>query len=222
MIGPHRRQFAGEQSLFETHLDECMSCRDRLETSAAEQKYWSEAAIYLRDDALDGELATIFRERHVDRPVFLDAQCDGGLGLAAVPRRAQFGEASLAELLLLVVARVRHRDGGVEPDPVVRAGCLAGADAPRGSPMAGKQGGNIALTYIQKYLSAYLAEHLKQQLAKRKKGFPPEILSYHIASSFISLLTWWLDSDSTYSTEQMNDFYRRLVEPGVNLIMLAG
>ena len=88
--------------------------------------------------------------------------------------------------------------------------------------MAGKQGGNIALTYIQKYLSGYLTDHLKQQLAKRKKGFPPEILSYHIASSFISLLTWWLDNDSTYSAEQMNDFYRQLVEPGVNSIMMAG
>ena len=88
--------------------------------------------------------------------------------------------------------------------------------------MAGKQGGNIALMYIQKYLSAYLAEHLKEQLKKHKKGFPPEILSYHITSSFISLLTWWLDTDSTYSAEQMNDFYRQLVEPGVNTIMLAG
>ncbi len=88
--------------------------------------------------------------------------------------------------------------------------------------LAGKQGGNVALAHIQKYLSAYLSDHLKGQLSKRKKGFPPEILSHYIASSFMSLLIWWLDSDSPYSAEQMNEFYRQLVEPGVEAIMQGG
>jgi len=88
--------------------------------------------------------------------------------------------------------------------------------------LAGKQGGNVVIIYIQKYLASYLSEHLKQQLKKRKNPFPYEILSHYIASSFISLLTWWLDTDSTYSSEQMNNFYRQLVEPGVNSIMMAG
>jgi len=85
--------------------------------------------------------------------------------------------------------------------------------------LAGKQGGNVVLTYIQKYLAAYLSEHLKQQLKKRKNHFPYEILSNYIASSFISLLTWWLDTDSSYSATQMNEFYRQLVEPGVSVVM---
>ena len=88
--------------------------------------------------------------------------------------------------------------------------------------LAGKQGGNVVIIYIQKYLASYLSEHLKQQFKKRKNPFPYEILSHYIASSFISLLTWWLDTDSTYSAEQMNDFYRQLVESGVNSIMMAG
>ena len=88
--------------------------------------------------------------------------------------------------------------------------------------LAGKQGGNVVIIYIQKYLASYLSEHLKQQLKKCKTPFPYEILSHYIASSFISLLTWWLDTDSTYSAEQMNEYYRQLVEPGVNTIMLAG
>lgn len=85
--------------------------------------------------------------------------------------------------------------------------------------LAGKQGGNVVITYIQKYLAAYLSEHLKQQLKKRKNPFPYEILSHYLASSFISLLTWWLDTDSPYSAAQMNEFYRQLVEPGVNGVM---
>ena len=42
--------------------------------------------------------------------------------------------------------------------------------------LAGKQGGNVVITYIQKYLATYLSEHLKQQLKKRKNPFPYEIL----------------------------------------------
>jgi AcrR family transcriptional regulator len=85
--------------------------------------------------------------------------------------------------------------------------------------LAGKQGGNVVITYIQKYLTTYLSDHLKQELKKRKNPFPYEILSHSIASSFISLLTWWLDTDSSYSAAQMNEFYRQLVEPGVNAVM---
>lgn len=85
--------------------------------------------------------------------------------------------------------------------------------------LAGKQGGNVALAHIQKYLFTYLHNHLKQVLSKRKKGIPPEILAQYLSSSFISLLTWWLDNDSQYSPEQMNEYYRQLVEPGVDAIM---
>ena len=85
--------------------------------------------------------------------------------------------------------------------------------------LAGKQGGNIGLTHIQKYLFSYLHTLLKQTLSKRKKGIPPEILAQYISGSFISLLTWWLENDSTYSAEQMNEYYRKLVQPGVDVIL---
>lgn len=85
--------------------------------------------------------------------------------------------------------------------------------------LAGKQSGNVVITYIQKYLAAYLSEHLKQQLKKRKNSFPYEILSHYLASSFVSLLTWWLDAYSPYSGARMNEFYRQLVEPGVDGVM---
>ncbi|MDO9302291.1 MAG: TetR/AcrR family transcriptional regulator [Anaerolineales bacterium] len=88
--------------------------------------------------------------------------------------------------------------------------------------LAGKQGGNIALAHIQKYLYAYLLEHLKEQLPKRKKTISPEVLTHFISSSFISLLTWWLNNDSSYSAAQMNDYFRQLVQPGVNAIMQDG
>jgi len=47
-----------EQSQLEQHLEGCATCRDRLETTAAEPAYWKEAAAHLRSDALDEESGT--------------------------------------------------------------------------------------------------------------------------------------------------------------------
>jgi AcrR family transcriptional regulator len=88
--------------------------------------------------------------------------------------------------------------------------------------LAGRQGGNIALAHIQKYLSAVLLSHIKTQMGKRKQNIPPEIVAHYVASSYIALLTWWLDNDFSYSPEQMDAFYRQLVAPGVEAIMGIG
>lgn len=85
--------------------------------------------------------------------------------------------------------------------------------------LAGKQGGNIGLKHMEKYLFTHLYTHLKQTLAKRKKSIPPEILAQYITGSFMSLITWWLENDSTYSAEEMNEFYRQLVQPSVDMIL---
>jgi eukaryotic-like serine/threonine-protein kinase len=47
-----------EQSRLENHLENCPTCRSRIETSAAEHAYWREASAHLRDDELDDELRT--------------------------------------------------------------------------------------------------------------------------------------------------------------------
>jgi serine/threonine protein kinase len=49
------RLSSAEQSKFEKHLDSCPTCRELLDTSAADKQYWTDAAIYLRDDLLDTE-----------------------------------------------------------------------------------------------------------------------------------------------------------------------
>ncbi len=87
--------------------------------------------------------------------------------------------------------------------------------------LSAKKGGNIALQHIQKKLYVSVRDHLKAQAPKRKKGFPPDLLAHYIISSFIALLTWWLDNDASYTPAQMNDFYRQLVQPGVEAIFPA-
>ncbi len=86
--------------------------------------------------------------------------------------------------------------------------------------LAGKQAGSIALTHIQRYLSALLREHLKPALSRKRKAVvPPDVVAHYLVSSFMALLTWWLDHDLPYTAEQMNEMYRRLTQPGIDAIL---
>ena len=86
--------------------------------------------------------------------------------------------------------------------------------------LVGEKGGHTMLANVQKFLMTHVDEYLKTQLPTRKKSkIPSEILTVYVVNSLTALLTWWLDNDSPYSAEQMNDFYRQLVEPGVDAIL---
>ncbi len=86
--------------------------------------------------------------------------------------------------------------------------------------LAGKQAGAVALNHIQRYLSALLQGHLTPRLSKKKNApVPVEILAHYLVSSFISLLTWWLDHDLAYPAERMNEMYRLLTQPGVEAVL---
>lgn len=89
--------------------------------------------------------------------------------------------------------------------------------------LAGKQGGSLVLAHLQKYLFTLLHAHLEQQFGRAENpAVPPEILAFYVISTFISLLTWWLDNDLPYSAEQMNEMFVQLVRPGMDAVMRAG
>jgi AcrR family transcriptional regulator len=86
--------------------------------------------------------------------------------------------------------------------------------------LAGKQGGSPALEYLRRYLSVLLRAHLNQQFTKKENApVPPEILAHYLISSFMALLTWWIDNNMPYSVERMNDMFRRLTQPGIEALM---
>jgi AcrR family transcriptional regulator len=84
-----------------------------------------------------------------------------------------------------------------------------------------QKGGYITLTHIQKFLYGYLLDHLKLSLPKRNKNIPPELLAHYVASSFIALMTWWIDNDYPYPAEKMSELFRQLVEPGTMAVMMG-
>jgi AcrR family transcriptional regulator len=86
--------------------------------------------------------------------------------------------------------------------------------------LAGKQGGSLTLTHLQKYLSSLLHAHLKQQFPKKENPLvPQEILVHYLVSAFMSLLTWWLNNNLPYPAERMNEMFCQLTQPGVEAAM---
>lgn len=92
----------------------------------------------------------------------------------------------------------------------------AGSHYPLYKAMVGKQSWNMIQQYAHKFLVALIKEHLKPKMSARKKSpVPLDIVVHYIVSSFLALLTWWLEQNMPYSAEEMTEMFKRLTKPGV-------
>jgi AcrR family transcriptional regulator len=85
--------------------------------------------------------------------------------------------------------------------------------------LVGNQAGNTAMKQVQKSMTALVGEHLAQNLPSRKGGqITPDILAHFIVSTFLSLMTWWLDTRSPKTPAEMNAIFRQFTQPGVEAV----
>jgi AcrR family transcriptional regulator len=83
--------------------------------------------------------------------------------------------------------------------------------------MVGKHSWDMIQQYAHKFLFNLIKENLKPKMsAKKKTPVPLDIVAHFIVSSFLALLTWWLDQNMPYSAEQMTEMFKRLTKPGVD------
>jgi AcrR family transcriptional regulator len=87
--------------------------------------------------------------------------------------------------------------------------------------MIGGQGANLILHHAHFYLTQFIRDLVIAQLPQRGKDLPVDVLAHYIASSYLSLLAWWLDHDLPYTAEQMDALFQRLVFPGVREMLVA-
>jgi hypothetical protein len=73
----------------------------------------------------------------------------------------------------------------------------------------------------QKDLTGSIRDHIVAQLSEDKQSVPVEVLAHYIASSYLALLTWWLDHDLPYTAEQMDAMFEQLVIPGIREMLGA-
>jgi hypothetical protein len=82
--------------------------------------------------------------------------------------------------------------------------------------MVGKESGQMIMRQAHKYLTALVSEHLSTVMKSGKKPpMPPDMAAHWIVSSFLSLMTWWLDRDLPYTAEEMDQRFRQLTMPGI-------
>jgi hypothetical protein len=50
---------------------------------------------------------------------------------------------------------------------------------------------------------------------KKNPPMPIDMAAHWIVSSFLSLMTWWLDRGLPFTAEEMDNMFRQLTMPGI-------
>lgn len=82
--------------------------------------------------------------------------------------------------------------------------------------MVGKRSGQMVMRQAHKYLVALVKDYIVSVMPGGKKpAVPVDVTVHWLVSSFLSVLTWWADSNMPYTAEQMDAMFRKLTFPGV-------
>ncbi len=108
-----------------------------------------------------------------------------------------------------------HGAKGEPFDPILAFFQHAGEHHRLYKALVGKKGGEMVQKWLHQYVSEAVRDHLQVRSRGARYAIPPDIVVYFAASSFLSLVTWWLDHDMPYTAEQMNAIFKQLVMPGI-------
>lgn len=86
--------------------------------------------------------------------------------------------------------------------------------------IAGKQSGEMILKYLHRYLyDMLIVPHTALMKNKKSSPVPIEITTHWIVSSLLSLTIWWLDNNMPYPPERMDEIFRQLTMPGIEVAL---
>jgi AcrR family transcriptional regulator len=74
---------------------------------------------------------------------------------------------------------------------------------------------------IYSVLTAVVGQEVEKELQRRKRAtcpISPELLIHSLVSTYISMLTWWLNSKNPVPPKDMDAAYRHLILPGLGSI----
>jgi AcrR family transcriptional regulator len=81
--------------------------------------------------------------------------------------------------------------------------------------MIGKQGGEVIQQAAQKYLSQMTEKYLAYHFQDQPGRYPFGLLVHYVVSSYLAILTWWLDQNAAFTPDEMNTLFWDLVGPGI-------
>jgi AcrR family transcriptional regulator len=75
---------------------------------------------------------------------------------------------------------------------------------------------------LQQVLTHVIAEDLGKELQLRRKmrrPIPTDLLAHYVASTFVLVLTWWVESRSPLLPNEINDLFRSLIAPSLAAVL---
>lgn len=78
------------------------------------------------------------------------------------------------------------------------------------------QAGPLMMQKIGRMIAELITDASQGEFEKRRKSkapVPKEILIHYVSSTFISVMTWWLDNRNSMTPKAVNTVYRSLVLP---------
>jgi AcrR family transcriptional regulator len=85
-----------------------------------------------------------------------------------------------------------------------------------GGARIGTRGRTIIHEHLQRLLAELIAEELRKAFQGRRKTagrIPPDLFVQYVASTFILVLNWWMESRSPLPPKDVDDFFRALILP---------
>jgi AcrR family transcriptional regulator len=78
--------------------------------------------------------------------------------------------------------------------------------------------GNRAILHerLQNVLVELIGDDVERCLQGRREAagqMPPDVLAHYVASTFVLVLNWWVETDSPLAPKEVNDLFRALVVP---------
>ncbi|HJW93792.1 MAG TPA: TetR/AcrR family transcriptional regulator [Thermoanaerobaculia bacterium] len=68
---------------------------------------------------------------------------------------------------------------------------------------------------IRQRIQDLLADLVRREYKPRRSKIPPELVAHFVASTFMSVLTWWLDRRTGLSPAEIDALFRELVTRGM-------
>lgn len=88
----------------------------------------------------------------------------------------------------------------------------------RGEAQMGVKGRAILHGHLQKVLTQLIASEVRKDIQSQRPRagqIPSDLLVECVASTFVIVLNWWVESQSTLSPEEVNDLFRSLIIPAL-------
>lgn len=115
---------------------------------------------------------------------------------------------------------VKHGGNGAEFNMILELFRHTGQHHKLYKAIAGKQSGEMILKYLHRYLyDMLIVPHAALMKNKKNPPVPVEITTHWIVSSLLSLMVWWLDNNMPYSAEKMDELFRKLTMPGIEIAL---